>query len=306
MKHLYFSPERDGFYGAYYPLRTPSHKAMILMLGDNVDDALALAGVRWLHEQQIAVLAMAPAKKDYGHHNLPLERFGTALRWLKVRGHKQIGIFGISTTGMLALIAASYYPEISLTIAASPSDFVMEGFYRGHRDGATEWPGDGESTVCWQGNPLPYLPFAHRHPAFAQCMKENARATHNLVASRALFDDAERQHPLREEACIKIERICGKIVCIGAEDDAMWDTCRYIRRMQTRLAEHPHTCTLEALLYTHGTHFVLPQSMVQNLLPVGSSFFIGLCFQAGRQHPGLCKTTRLDIDQHLRRVLAQW
>ena len=110
------------------------------MLGDAVDDALALAGVRWLHEQQIAVLAMAPAKKDYGHHNLPLERFGTALRWLKVRGHKQIGIFGISTTGMLALIAASYYPEISLTIAASPSDFVMEGFYRGHRDGATEWP----------------------------------------------------------------------------------------------------------------------------------------------------------------------
>ena len=82
MKHLYFSPERDGFYGAYYPLRTPSHKAMILMLGDAVDDALALAGVRWLHEQQIAVLAMAPAKKDYGHHNLPLERFGTALRWL--------------------------------------------------------------------------------------------------------------------------------------------------------------------------------------------------------------------------------
>ena len=63
MKHLYFSPERDGFYGAYYPLRTPSHKAMILMLGDAVDDALALAGVRWLHEQQIAVLAMAPAKK---------------------------------------------------------------------------------------------------------------------------------------------------------------------------------------------------------------------------------------------------
>lgn len=23
MKHLYFSPERDEFYGAYYPLRTP-------------------------------------------------------------------------------------------------------------------------------------------------------------------------------------------------------------------------------------------------------------------------------------------
>jgi hypothetical protein len=29
---------------------------------------------------------------------------------------------------MLSLLAASYYPQISLTIAISPPDFVMEGF----------------------------------------------------------------------------------------------------------------------------------------------------------------------------------
>ena len=54
---------------------------------------------------------------------------------------------------MYALIAASYYPEITLTIAMTPADFVMEGFYQGKRDGQTEWPGEGESSASWQGKP---------------------------------------------------------------------------------------------------------------------------------------------------------
>ena len=37
----------------------------------------------------------------------------------------------------------------------------MEGFYRDGKGGATERPGDNESTVTWQGQPLPYLPFAY-------------------------------------------------------------------------------------------------------------------------------------------------
>ena len=74
-------------------------------------------------------MTMSADKKDYGHHNYPLERFEKAISYLKTQGCKKIGIIGASTTGMLSLVAASYYPEISLTIALSPSDFVMEGFY---------------------------------------------------------------------------------------------------------------------------------------------------------------------------------
>ena len=36
---------------------------------------------------------------------------------------------------MLALVAASYHQDITLTIAMSPSDFIMEGFYRDNKDG---------------------------------------------------------------------------------------------------------------------------------------------------------------------------
>ena len=306
MKKCLFSPECNGFYGAYYPLRRAPGKAMILMLGDDASDRLARSGVSWLQKQGIHVLAMAPAKKDYSHHNYPLERIAAAIRWLKICGHTHIGIVGASTTGMLALVAAAHLPALTLTIAVSPSDFIMEGFYQGKRDGYGEWPGDDESSVSWCGQPLPYLPYAYRHPAFAQCMQNEARYSGNLVASRCLFDESERRHPLQESERIKVEHIQGHVVCIGAEDDAMWDTCRYIRRMEESLAAHPHSCTFTALCYEYGTHFLFPQSMLKTMLPIGGSFLIGIVFRSGRRHPKACKAARMDLDRRLREILARW
>lgn len=33
--------------------------------------------------------------------------------------------------------------------------------------------------------------------------------------------------------------------------------------MEQRLKERPHTCEYETLIYEHGTHFVLPESMLR-------------------------------------------
>ena len=148
MNRRVFTPENDGFYGAWYPNpRTQSNRAMIIMLGDSSTDRMAVCGAKWLHLQGLNALAMSPDVKDYGHHNYPLERFGKAIDFLHAQGCNRIGIIGASTTGMLALVAASYYPDISLTVAVSPSDFIMEGFYRDGKDGMTERPGDNESSV---------------------------------------------------------------------------------------------------------------------------------------------------------------
>jgi hypothetical protein len=54
---------------------------------------------------------------------------------------------------------------------------------------------------------------------------------------------------------------------IGAEDDVLWDTCKYIRRMEERLNDRPHSCRFKALIYEHGTHFVFPESMLRIMLP---------------------------------------
>ena len=296
----------DGFNGAWYPCSSASRKGMILMLGDSSEDRMAKTAAKWLNRQGIHVMAMSPDRKDYGHHSYPLERFEKAIAFMKARGCEKLGVAGASTTGMMALLAASYYPELSLTVAISPPDFVMEGFYRDGKDGATERPGDDESSVTWRGQQLPFLPYAYRHPEYWQKIKEEAKAGGNKVASRKLFDESERRHPVTEDERIKVENIHGKVIFIGAEDDVLWDTCRYIRRMEERLRKTPHDSTFESWLYEHGTHFAFPESMLKKMLPVGSGLLVSLMFRAGKEHPKECRETRIDIDRRLKKALAAW
>ena len=308
MKKQIFTPERDGFCGAWYPVPNgqKTDRAVILMLGDSAEDRMAASGAKWLHRQGCHALAMSPDKKDYGHHNYPLERFGKAIEFLKSQGCGKIGIVGASTTGMLALVAASYYPEISLTVAVSPPDFIMEGFYQDGLDGMRERPGDHESSVSWRGQPLPYLPYAYRHPEYWQKIMAESRAGGDKIASRKMFDESERRHPLQEEEKIKAERIRGRVICIGAEDDVLWDTCRYIRRMEQRLSVTPHESIFEAWLYEHGTHFAFPESMLKIMLPVGSALLVSFMFKAGKEHSKECRETRIDIDRRLQKALREW
>ena len=306
MKKEYFSVEDDGFYGAYYENPGRTDRCMIAMLGDAVDDRMAVSGVKWLQRHGCNVLAMAPAKKDYGHHNYELERFETAIAVLRSRGNRKIGIVGASTTGMLALVAASYYGDITLTIALSPCDFIMEGFYQDGKDGARERPGDNESTLSYQGKPLPYLPYAYRHPRYWQMIRKESREGGDMIASRKMFEESERLHPVQEEEKIKVETIRGKLVLIGAEDDVLWDTCKYIRRMEQRLKTRPHGSEYELLLYSHGTHFLFPESMMKIMLPVGSGLLVRLAFHAGRRFPRECRDTRRDIDAKLSGLIDRW
>lgn len=294
-----------GFYGCYWPVEG-SRCAILAMLGDDCEDYMAKLAVKWLQKKfQVSVLTLSPAHKDYSHHNLPVERIGAAITYLKAQGIEKFGIAGASTTGMYALLAASYYPEITLTIAMTPADFVMEGFYQGKRDGQTEWPGDGESSASWEGKPLPYLPYAYRHPEYGKKMKEEAKKGGDLIASREIFVASEKAHPIREEELIKIERIKGKLLLIGAKDDVLWETEKYIKRMEKRLAEREHTCEVESCIYEHATHFVFPEGMVKTILPVGGDLLTRV-FAAGRKFPKECKAARIDIDRRVTQAVNAW
>ena len=294
-----------GFYGCYWPVEG-SRCAILAMLGDDCEDYMAKSAVKWLQKKfQVSVLTLSPAHKDYSHHNLPVERIGAAITYLKAQGSEKFGIAGASTTGMYALLAASYYPEITLTIAMTPADFVMEGFYQGKRDGQTEWPGDGESSASWEGKPLPYLPYAYRHPEYGKKMKEEAKKGGDLIASREIFVASEKAHPIREEEFIKIERIKGKLLLIGAKDDVLWETEKYIKRMEKRLAEREHTCEVESCIYEHATHFVFPEGMVKTILPVGGDLLTRV-FDAGRKFPKECKAARIDIDRRITQAVDVW
>lgn len=307
MKKKYFYPNPDEFYGVYYPNPRPCQRAVIIMLGDSTEDHMVISGVKWLHERDCNVMAMSPNpdKKDYGYHDYPLEWIGRAVERLKTFENRRIGIVGASTTGMVALVSASLFPDITLTIAMTPPDFVMEGFIRDGKDGAEERPSDG-SSLSWQGNPLPYLPYAYRHPEYWQHIKDDSRAGGDRIASRSMFEESERRHSVREEEKISVENIKGRLVFVGAKDDALWDTCKYIRRMMKRLDTLPHDSKADALLYEHGTHFVFPESMLRKMLPIGTGLLIRLMFKAGREYPRACRQTRVDIDQKLSEIIKTW
>lgn len=306
MKKQFFSNEKDGFYGTYYENPKGANCAMIGLFGDDPNDFMAKCGAKWLHKNDVNVMCMSPDVKNYGHVNFPLERIETAIKWLKSHGNKKIGIMGMSTAGMDSLVAASYFPDITLTFGLTPSDFVWQGFEQGEKDGCKEWPIPDASTLSWQGKPLAYMPFIYAHPEYYHKIEEETKGSGDITRSTHLFIDSEKAREHTEEEMIKVENIKGKLIMVGADDDSFWEAGKYVRRMDKRLKERPHECDYEALTYEHGTHFVLPETMLRKALPVGLKFVMKFIFKAAKDYPKECEQTRKDIDRRLSAALKQW
>ncbi len=306
MQKQFFETEKDGFYGTYYENPKGSTCAVIGLFGDDPNDFMAKCGVKWLHKNDVNALCMSPGKKNYSHVNYPVERIETAIQWLKNHGNRKIGIMGMSTAGMDSLVAASLFSDITLTFGLTPSDFVWQGFEQGNRDGCREWPVPGASTLSYKGKPLPYMPFVYEHPVYWQKVQEETKGSGDFERSTCLFIDSEKAREHTEVEMIKVENIKGKLFLVGAEDDSFWETGKYIRRMDQRLKEHPHTCECVPLVYEHGTHFVLPESLLRKALPVGLKFVLRFVFKAAKDYPGECEATRKDIDRKLSAALKEW
>lgn len=306
MKKQFFSNEKDGFYGTYYENPKGANSAMIGLFGDDPNDFMAKCGAKWLHKNDVNVMCMSPDVKNYGHVNFPLERIEAAIKWLKSHGNKNIGIMGMSTAGMDSLVAASYFPDITLTFGLTPSDFVWQGFEQGEKDGCKEWPIPDASTLSWQGKPLAYMPFVYAHPEYYHKIEEETKGSGDITRSTHLFIDSEKAREHTEEEMIKVENIKGKLIMVGADDDSFWEAGKYVRRMDKRLKERPHECDYEALTYEHGTHFVLPETMLRKALPVGLKFVMKFIFKAAKDYPKECEQTRKDIDRRLSAALKQW
>lgn len=306
MKKQFFSNEKDGFYGTYYENPKGANCAMIGLFGDDPNDFMAKCGAKWLHKNGVNVMCMSPDVKNYGHVNFPLERIENAIKWLKSHGNKKIGIMGMSTAGMDSLVAASYFPDITLTFGLTPSDFVWQGFEQGEKDGCKEWPIPDASTLSWQGKPLAYMPFVYAHPEYYHKIEEETKGSGDITRSTHLFIDSEKAREHTEEEMIKVENIKGKLIMVGADDDSFWEAGKYVRRMDKRLKERPHECDYEALTYEHGTHFVLPETMLRKALPVGLKFIMKFIFKAAKDYPKECEQTRKDIDRRLSAALKQW
>ena len=288
-----------------YVQAASSHAAMILLLGGGGNNILTKGVAKWLSKRGVSALCIGP-EDGLGYHSFPLERVEEGIRFLKEQGNKKIGILGASITSIPALTAAARFSEITLTVAVTPCDFVLQGFSKEKRDGCAEWPVEGESMLTWRGKPLPYVPYAYQHPKYWQVVTEETKGSGNLLSSQRLFRDTEAATELTEDVMIPVENIHGRLLLIGCEDDSLWPTAHYIRRMDQRLKACAHNSRYDALIYEHGTHFAFPESMLRQLLPVFADFIVGRAFRATREYPKECRETREDIDRRMEQVIAEW
>lgn len=59
-------------------------------------------------------------------------------------------------------------------------------------------------------------------------------------------------------------------------------------------------------MYEHGTHFVLPESLLRMALPLGLKFVLRFIFRAAKEYPDECEAARRDIDRRLSAALKEW
>ncbi len=123
------------------------------------------------------------------------------------------GFYGASTTGTLALTAAAYFPDITLTIAMTPSDFIWQGFMQGEKRTAVKsGPSRRVPVFLTWASPCPICPFVYQHPKYWQVVQAESKRAGDMLNSRKL-SMTPRRHIPQEEEMIPVENIKGKTAC---------------------------------------------------------------------------------------------
>jgi dienelactone hydrolase len=151
---------------------------------------------------------------------------------------QQVGVYGTSKGGELALLAGSQFDTIGAVVSNSGSGVVWEG-------SSLENLATGRSSWSLDGEPVPYLSLT---------LDED-----NLSA----FPEAYRQ-PLEQAtaeqldaATIPVEQIDGPVLLIAGEGDGIWPSARLHAIAEQRLAENDHPA-FDSLVYDAAGHAIAP------------------------------------------------
>lgn len=307
MKKRMFHEDSDGFCGNFKQIPDDRQAVVIITEDEYPDSLLVKKGLAWLNRMSVSAMGIGPEKSWKGMHSWPLENIENAVRFLQSEGYRKIGICGLSAGSNMALSAAARIPDITLTIALTPMDWVYWGTWKDGLDGAPERPADGESAYTWRGTPLSYMPSPWRHPDYWEKIKQESRRRGDRIAGLDFHDLAEEMHPLTDAERIPVEQINGYLLLAGARDDVLWNTCKAIDRMRERLENADCHCKYEALIYEHCSHFIFPESMMGLFLPKGAvDLLLPRIFSETKGYVKECRSSRVDLDIHIRTLINHW
>ncbi|MBZ6494204.1 acyl-CoA thioester hydrolase/BAAT C-terminal domain-containing protein [Natrinema longum] len=173
---------------------------------------------------------------------VPLESVENAIESLRerngVRG-PDVGLFGTSKGGELALLAGSRLESVGSVVSVNGSGVVWAGISRREFPPGPSWTSDGE--------PISHVPYTDDHsvwdveppmemePGYSQSLED---ADDETVA----------------EATIAVESIAGPVLLVSGGADRMWDSVRLHDLAAERLDRHG--CDYEHLTYPDAGHAI--------------------------------------------------
>jgi dienelactone hydrolase len=159
-----------------------------------------------------------------------IERSASYLALLPQVDEKRIGLYGRSKGAELALTAATYFQNIKCVVANSPSNIVLEGM--------CGWKPSHSSSWTYQGKELPFKKF---HIVQYLLTKIAKRPPSN--------------NPKNAE--IRIEKYNGALLCLGAQEDEIWDSAGSIEKISARIKLRKQSDkTFTAKIYKNCGHML--------------------------------------------------
>lgn len=241
----------NGMVGWLYIPAGSERKPVIIVLGGS-GGGYDLDKAAILSRHGFATLALAyfgaPSLPEW-LHNVALEYFGDAIKWLGVQEEvdaNRIGVLGVSRGAELALLIGSRFEQIRGVVAYAPSAVAWGS---GGHNRAT-----GQAIPCWteKGEAIPFAPLPLR--GFIARSAIPVGLLRRPVEFRNLFRDALRNREAVEQAEIPVERTHGPILLISGGDDRVWPAARMAEVIVARLKSHGFAHAVEHLNYPCAGH----------------------------------------------------
>lgn len=175
---------------------------------------------------------------------VPLELVESSIEWLLESdrvGGEQVGAWGVSKGGELALLSGSRLDDIGAVVSMNGSGYVWQGvdFEQGRE--ASSWAADGE--------PIPYVPYDPDESALDSSRPPELRPFYSSSIENADEDTLNT-------ATIPVEEITGRVLLVSGGDDRLWNSVELHDVAAERLDEHDRQYT--HLVYEDAGHLIQP------------------------------------------------
>lgn len=175
---------------------------------------------------------------------VPLEFVETSAEWVlehdRVEG-EQVGAWGVSKGGELALLSGSRFGDIGAVVSMNGSGYVWQGVDFEQQHVASSWAADGE--------PVSYVPYTTDPDAWDTSQPPELRRAYS-----SSVEDADEK--TLEDATIPVEDIDGPVLLVSGGDDRLWNSVELHGVAAERLDEHDRQYT--HLVYEAAGHLIQP------------------------------------------------